>query len=161
MVPPRNCIHRWDSANVVGTVTSSEWLNANIIGSTVTNSNGSFSTSVIVPQNVEAGEHYLAVEDSQTRVIVKIFVSTASLQLSPASGPGGANVQFTGSGYPASTDVGIYYLDPSFGTWNIWTTATSDSSGRLSLNAEIPDLGDPQAVAIAATFLQQFLLEPK
>ena len=131
---------RWDSASVVGTVTSSEWLNANIIGSTVANSNGSFSTSVVVPQNVEAGEHYLAVEDSQTRVIVKIFVSPASLQLSPASGPGGANVQFTGSGYPSSTDVSIYYQDPSFGTWKVWTTASSDSSGQLSVNAEMPDL---------------------
>jgi hypothetical protein len=132
---------RLDSASVVGTVTSSEWLNANIIGSTVANSNGSFNTSVVVPKNVEAGEHYIAVEDSQTRVIVKIFVSTASLELSPASGVGGANVQFTGSGYPASTDVTIYYLDPSFGTWKIWTTTTSDSSGGLYLNAEIPDLG--------------------
>ncbi len=41
---------RWDSANVVGTVTSSEWLNANIIGSTATNSNGSFSTTVTFPK---------------------------------------------------------------------------------------------------------------
>jgi hypothetical protein len=132
---------RWDSASVVGTITSSEWLNANIIGSTVANSNGSFSTSFIVPSNVEAGEHYVAIEDSQTRVFVKIFVSAASLELSSASGTGGANVQFTGSGYPASTDVGIFYLDPSFGTWKIWTTVTSDSSGKLYLNAEIPDLG--------------------
>ncbi len=132
---------RLDSSNVVGTLTSSQWLNANIIGSTATDSNGSFSTTAILPQNVEAGEHYLAVEDSQSaRVIVKIFVSTASLQLLPASGPGGANVQFTGSGYPASTSVGVYYLDPSFGTWNYWTSASSDSSGMLSLNAEIPDL---------------------
>ena len=132
---------RWDSANVVGTVTSSEWLNANIIGSAATNSDGSFSTTATIPQNVEAGEHYLAVEDSQsTRVIVKIFVSTASLQLSPPAGPGGAIVQFTGSGYPPSTNVALYYKDPTFGTWNIWTSASSDASGILSLNAEIPDL---------------------
>jgi hypothetical protein len=132
---------RWDSANVVGTVTSSEWLNANIIGSASTNSDGSFSTTATIPQNVEAGEHYLAVEDSQsTRVIVKIFVSTASLQLSPPAGPGGANVQFTGSGYPPSTNVALYYKDPTYGTWNIWTSASSDASGILSLNAEIPDL---------------------
>lgn len=131
---------RWDSLNVVGTVTSSEWLNANIIGSTNANSNGSFTTSVVIPQNVEAGEHYLAVEDSQTRITVKIFISTASLRLSPAAGPGGANVQFSGSGYPASSNVAIYYKDPDFGTWNMWTSTTSDSSGRISLNAEIPDL---------------------
>jgi hypothetical protein len=132
---------RWDSASVVSTLTSSQWLNANIIGSTATNPDGSFTTSVNIPQNVEAGEHYLAVEDSQLgRVIVKIFVSAASLQLSPAMGPGGATVQFNGFGYPASTSVGLYYLDPSFGTWNYWSSASTDSSGALSMNVEIPDL---------------------
>jgi hypothetical protein len=131
---------RWDSLNVVGTVSSSEWLNANIIGSTVANSNGSFSTSVTIP-NANAGEHYLAIEDSQNvRVIVKIFVSTASLLLSPPSGPGGANVQFTGSGYPVSTPVTVFYQDPTFGTWNLWTSITSDSTGAISFSAEIPDL---------------------
>lgn len=131
---------RWDSVNVVGTVSSNEWLNANIIGTTVTNGNGSFSTSVIIP-NANAGEHYIAVEDSQNvRVIVKVFVSSASLQLSPASGPGGANVQFTGLGYPASTLVTVSYLDPNFGSWNFWTSTSSDSTGKISFNAEIPDL---------------------
>ncbi len=130
---------RWDSSNVVGTVTSSEWLNANIIGSTATNSNGSFTTSVIIP-SANAGEHYIAVEDSQTRVIVKIFISSASLQLSPSSGPGGANVQFTGSGYPASSQVTVSCLDPAFGTWNFWTTTSSDSTGKISFNGQIPDL---------------------
>lgn len=130
---------RWDSVSVVGTVTSSEWLNAVIIGNTVANLNGSFSTSVAIP-SANAGEHYIAVEDSQTRVIVKIFISSASLQISPASGPGGANVQFTGTSYPASTSVAISYLDPTFNTWNPWTTTTSDSSGKIALSAEIPDL---------------------
>ena len=100
---------------------------------------GSFSTYVVIP-NANAGEHYLAVEDSQTRITVKIFVSTASLQLTPASGPGGATVQYSGSGYPASTSVSVYYLDPTFGTWNYWTSTSSDSTGRISFNAEMPDL---------------------
>jgi len=130
---------RWDGVNVVGTVSSSQWLNANIIGATATNATGSFSTSVVIP-TANAGEHYLAVEDSQTRIIVKIFVSTASLQLSPASGPGGATVQYSGSGYPASTSVSVYYLDPAFGTWNYWASTSSDSAGRISFNAEMPDL---------------------
>ena len=130
---------RWDGVNVVGTVTSDEWLNANIICTTATNASGYFSTTVTIPA-ANAGEHYLAVEDSQTRVIVKIFVSTASLQLSRYSGPGGALVQFTGSSYPPSTAVDIYYLDPSFSTWNYWTTTTSDSAGSISLSAEMPDL---------------------
>ena len=130
---------RWDGVNVVGTVSSSEWLNANIIAVSATNATGYFNTTVTIPA-ANAGEHYLAVEDSQTRVIVKIFVSTASLQLSPPSGPGGASVQFSGSTYPASTAIDVYYLDPSFGTWNYWTTASSDSSGKISFSTEMPDL---------------------
>jgi hypothetical protein len=104
---------RWDGVSVVGTVSSSEWLNANIIGTSATNATGYFSTSVTIP-SANAGEHYLAVEDSQTRVIVKIFISTASLQLSPALGPGGATVQFSGTSYPASATVDVYYLDPTY-----------------------------------------------
>jgi len=94
---------------------------------------------VTIP-NANAGEHYVAVEDSQTRVIVKISVSSASLQLTPSSGPGGAIVQFTGSGYPASPPVTISYLDSFFGGWNIWTTTTSNSQGQISVSTEIPDL---------------------
>jgi hypothetical protein len=130
---------RWDGVNVVGTISSSQWLNANIIGTTATNATGSFNTYVTIP-TANAGEHYLAVEDSQTRIIVKIFVSTASLQLTPASGPGGAVVQYSGSGYPASTSVSVYYLDSTFGTWNYWASTSSDSSGRISFNAEMPDV---------------------
>ena len=102
---------RWDGVNVVGTVSSNEWLSANIICTSATNATGYFNTSVTIPA-ANAGEHYLAVEDSQTRVTVKIFISTASLQLSPAFGPGGATVQFSGSSYPVSSAVDVYYLDP-------------------------------------------------
>ena len=130
---------RWDDVNVVGTVSSNQWLNANIIGTTATNATGSFSTNVVIP-NANAGEHYLAVEDSQTRITVKIFVSTASLQLIPSSGPGGATVQYSGSGYPASTSVSLYYMDPTFGTWNYWVSTSSDTTGKISFNAEMPDL---------------------
>ncbi len=130
---------RWDGVNVVGTVSSSEWLNATIIGTTATNGTGFFSTYVTIP-HANAGEHYIAIEDSQTRVIVKIFISTASLQLSPAFGPGGATVQFSGSSYPVSSAVDVYYLDPVFSTWNYWTTASSDASGQISFSTEMPDL---------------------
>ena len=130
---------RWDGVNVVGTVSSSEWLNANIIGTTASNGTGFFSTYVTIP-HANAGEHYIAIEDSQTRVIVKIFISTASLLLSPAFGPGGATVQFSGSSYPVSSAVDVYYLDPAFSTWNYWTTTSSDASGQISFSTEMPDL---------------------
>ena len=64
---------RWDGVAVVGTVTSGEWLNASIIGTSIANSSGFFDTSVTIP-DADVGEHYLAVEDSETRVIIKIYV---------------------------------------------------------------------------------------
>jgi hypothetical protein len=130
---------RWDGVNVVGTVSSSEWLHANIICTSATNTTGYFSALVTIPA-ANTGEHYLAVEDSQTRVIVKVFISTASLQLSPPAGPGGASVTFSGSTYPASSPVDIYYMDPSFGTWNYWKTTSSDSAGKISFSTEMPDM---------------------
>jgi len=130
---------RWDGAAVVGTVTGDQWRNAVIVGTSVANSQGSFEASVTIP-TADAGDHYLAVEDSETIVIIKVFVSRGSLQVSPSSGPGGINVQFTGSGYPASATVTISYSDSKFGTWFVWGTTTSDSSGRITLTAEMPDL---------------------
>ncbi|MCL2431836.1 MAG: hypothetical protein LBH74_00340 [Nitrososphaerota archaeon] len=131
---------RWDSDAIVGTVTSDEWANAKIIGSPIASKNGSFSTTVTIPETAHAGEHYLSIEDSEARVAIKIYVSKAHLQLSPPSGPGGTNVQFTGSLYPANTAINIYYLDPTFNNWNYWTNTTSDSTGKISFSTKIPDL---------------------
>ncbi len=131
---------RWDSTTIVDTVSSNEWLAANIINSTVASgTTGSFSTTVTIP-DAQAGEHYIAVEDSETRVIFKIFMSTGSLELSPASGPGGANVQFSGSGFPAQTQIDLYYMDPYYGQYYYWQSTNSSDDGTISLNAEIPDL---------------------
>ncbi|MGD6851551.1 MAG: hypothetical protein ACQCN6_05765 [Candidatus Bathyarchaeia archaeon] len=130
---------RWDGVNVVGTVSSDEWLNANIIQTTSASSNGTFATSIVIP-NANAGEHYLAIEDSQTRITVKVFITTATLQVSPQYGPGGATVRLTGSSYPASSQVRIAYLDPNYGTWNNWATTTSSSTGTIDYSFTVPDL---------------------
>jgi hypothetical protein len=130
---------KWDGVAVVGTVTGDQWQNAVIIGSTIANSSGYFETNVTIP-NASAGEHFISVEDFETRVIVKILVSQGTLEISPSSGPGGITVQFTGSGYPVSSSVDIAYLDSIFGTWNYWDTTTADSSGNISFTSEIPDL---------------------
>ena len=72
---------RFDGAQVVGTVTASAWQTAQIIGSTVaSHTTGSFSTYVTIP-TADAGSHFLAIEDSQTRLIIIINV------LAPATTP--------------------------------------------------------------------------
>ncbi len=138
---PGNVVYvRWDGSAVVGTVTGNEWLNAIIIGNSIANASGSFETSVTIP-TANAGMHYLSIEDSQTRFIVRIYVSISTLYISPASGPGGITVDFTGSRYPPSEPITISYLDPKFSTWNVFGTTTSNSSGSIQFSAEMPDLG--------------------
>ncbi len=129
-----------DSEAIVGSVTRSQWNNAIQIGNAIANNQGAFEASVTIPNNIDGGEHYIAVEDSEGTIIIRILVTSGSLQISPASGSGGANVQFTGTGYPAGNPVDISYRDDQYGTWNYWTTIYADSSGRINLNVEIPDL---------------------
>jgi len=130
---------RWDGSKVVGTVTADQWQNVTVLGTTAAGTNGTFETTVIIPQ-AETGDHYIQIEDSQTWMVVTVFLSIATLSVTPSSGPGGATVQFTGTRYPASTAVNITYLNPTYDTWDYMATTTSDSSGNIALSFQIPDL---------------------
>jgi hypothetical protein len=137
---PHDVIYvKWDGKAVVGTVTSDQWSSMDYLNSTIADAPGSFETTITIP-DADSGEHYVAVEDSETRLIVKVFMSKGSLQISPSSGPGGISVEFTGSGYPKSSTVTISYLDSFFGTWNNLGSATADSLGNITFTTEMPDL---------------------
>jgi hypothetical protein len=129
-----------DSKIVMGTVTHSQWDYAIPIGSTMTNDLGHFDVTVEIPKSIDGGEHYIAIEDSDCTIIVKILITDGTLQISPSAGAGGANVQFTGSGYPASGNVEIKYRDGQYGSWNYWTTIRADASGNINMDFTIPDL---------------------
>lgn len=131
---------KWDSESIVGTVTSDEWSAMGPLNSTIADSDGSFEISITIPE-ASGGEHYIAVEDSEARVIFKISLSRGTLQISPSSGPGGASVQFTGSGYLPATTVDLLYLDPAYGTWNSLGSVTSTAQGSITYTTEMPDLG--------------------
>jgi hypothetical protein len=130
---------RWDGKQVVGTVTHDQWASTVPIGQTAANANGAFTTTVTIP-NANAGVHFLQVEDSQTWMVIKVYLSLGQLSINPVSGPGGATVQFIGSAYPASSTVDLYYYDSSFGVWNYWTSTTSSPTGTIQFSTEIPDL---------------------
>jgi hypothetical protein len=129
-----------DSETIMGTVTRSQWNSAIRLGNTLTNSLGDFSATITIPKTISGGEHYIAIEDSQSTVILKILITDGTLQISPSSGAGGANIQFTGSGYPPLSAVNINYRDGLYNTWNYWRTVQADTAGNINLNAEIPDL---------------------
>ena len=131
-----------DSEVVVGSVTGNQWLNSALeIGQSTANSLGYFEATATIPNDIDGGEHFLAVEDSQSKLIVKIMITAGTLQIAPASGGGGANIQFTGSGYPAFANVMLSYRDITYSTWNYWTNITANSAGNINFNVEIPDLG--------------------
>ncbi len=129
---------KWDGVAVVGTAFGNQ-ESAVTIGTTIANSVGSFETSVPIP-SANTGDHYVSIEDSQARVIVRIHETTQTLYLSPSSGPGGATVLFTGSRYTPNSPVILSYRDPQYGSWTQLTTVTSDAQGRIQYEAEMPDL---------------------
>ena len=101
-----------------------------------------------IPLSVPVGNYSIKAFDAITNVAVTdtffavyTLVYNSTLVLTPSSGPGGVTVQFTGSNYPQNSPVNILYYDPTFGSWNLWATTTSDSSGNILIYSEMPDLG--------------------
>jgi hypothetical protein len=138
---PRDAIYaRWDGVNIVGTVTGDEWNSAQIIGSSIANSSGGFSLQATIP-SAAVGEHYIAIEDSSCKIIIKVLFSPGIISITPSSGPGGKDVTISGQGYPPSTPVTLEYNDPqSNSSWSSFMTNNSDASGRIVFSFTVPDL---------------------
>jgi hypothetical protein len=136
---------RWDGTAVVGTVTSSEWQDAVIIGTTVANQQtGYFETTVTIPA-ADVGEHFLSIEDSETNVIIIVYhegstklPTEVSISTSSSSTVVGFQVEITGSlvdVYGNGLEDEIVVLQYAFegtSTWTPFTSAQTDSSGRYS-----------------------------
>lgn len=129
-----------DSETIMGTVTRSQWNEAIPIGHSIISSTGGVDVEVTIPKTINGGEHYVAIEDSQSTVILKILVTEGSFQIFPDAGPGGTIIEFTGSGYPPLSTVDITYQDGLYGSWKYWTTVKADATGNINLTHEIPDL---------------------
>jgi hypothetical protein len=137
---PNDVIYvRWDGTGIYGTVSGNEWRNAQIIGTSIADSSGYFSVQVTIP-NADIGEHYIAIEDSNAKIIIKVLLSTGTININPISGPGGALVKITGEGYPASSPVTLEYMNPQTGSWSYWMSNSSEPSGKICFTFEIPDL---------------------
>ena len=142
---PQDTIYiRWDDIQEVGTVTGEQWLNAQIVGTSLTSTTGSFDAQFTVPL-CSIGAHYIAIQDSQTKLIVQIYVmNSTTLNISPYSGPGGIPVNLFGMIFPAGSNVDIKYLDQSnyADSWNYLTTVTANQAGQIFYSFNIPDLGE-------------------
>ena len=68
---------RWDGQSVVGTVTADQWSQTTPMGTTIANSAGYFDTTVTIP-SADSGQHFISIEDSQTRLIITVWVTQTS-----------------------------------------------------------------------------------
>ena len=83
---------------------------------------------------------YTSTVDGGDYEIFVVSFQGGLLQVSPSSGPGGVDVELSGSGYPSSETVTLKYFDSIFGSWNFLGTADADASGNIMFTTEVPDL---------------------
>ncbi len=103
--------------------------------------NGSIPTTALGNMYVKAVDQLespLAVTD--TYITIKPMDLSATLEISPPSGPGGIPINFAGDNYPVNQIVSIYYYDPTTSQWNFLINVTADGLGHISTTSEAPDL---------------------
>ena len=99
-----------------------EGVNAHLIGTGYGEANGSYSVVVDVPEDV-AGLHYIWVKDThtdETEISAPITVEP-TVDTSPSSGLPGDPVTVEGFGYPAETDLDVYFYNWTAGPVVVYT----------------------------------------
>ena len=101
-----------------------------------------------LPASQSSGNYYIKAVDgavgssvavTDTYLTITAAVYNSVLNVSPSQGAGGTPITFTGSGWPSSQSVNIYYSDPSFG-WKLLTSTNANVQGQISVASEAPDL---------------------
>ena len=127
--------------DVVNTNTATTYTQNNFVWTAGNNwINGS------IPTTLALGNYYVKAVDqvlssiavTDTYFTVNSVFYNSTLNLSPAAGPGGVDVVFSGSRYPVGATVSISYYDPSFSTWNYLTSTTADASGQIQATSQVP-----------------------
>ena len=124
------------------------------IASTVSDANGNYAASFVIPatwpdgQAITTGKLVILVATPNFSVEAGAnfdFFTVApnpAVTLSPTAGNAGTLVTVTGTGYPANVNVGVHLaaLDASVGSGDSFRYATgrSDSSGRVTLSFVMP-----------------------
>ena len=132
----------FSAADLTNTTHSSDYANGN--GAWVVGNNWINGT---ISPTVTAGSYTIkAIDDvSKNVAVTDVFISvynviSASLHVSPSSGPGGVPITFTGDGYSPNDVVTISYYDPAFNSWNYFATTQASQSGMIMFESVIPDL---------------------
>ncbi|MCX8172355.1 MAG: hypothetical protein N3D09_01920 [Archaeoglobaceae archaeon] len=111
-----------------------------VIMTSKTDSRGSFSISIKVPQ-LPGGYYKIMVIDEMKYNAYAIFKIVPSITVSPAKGTPGTNVKISGYGFLANSGVEIRFIDP-FNETEILSRerVLSNDSGVIQVSFEIPQV---------------------
>jgi large repetitive protein len=113
------------------TITFNDGVVATTPSPCMTNGAGSFSCTFVVSQ-APHGPEVVAAEDTSLDVASTFFSVTASITLSPNSGPAKTVVTVTGTGFAGSSTIIIH-----FGSMKV-ATCTSNTAGSFSCTFTVP-----------------------
>ncbi len=114
------------------------WENK-LMATSKTDSKGSFSASLTVPQ-VPCGYYKIsAVDEVKYNAYSTFRVTPKITKISKTSGPPGTVVSISGNGFSANSDVDIMFVDPFNETWILsQKRVRSNDTGVIQTNFEIP-----------------------
>ena len=106
-------------------------------GSTTTGTNGSFISTIYVPE-IEAGSHTIKViVGTGTASVVETvqFTVIPDIIISPQSGEAGTNVSIIGTGFARRKNVDVYYNSTT-----LVVSQLTDTSGSFYASFEVPEI---------------------
>ncbi|NHW22962.1 MAG: hypothetical protein HA489_01715 [Archaeoglobales archaeon] len=114
-----------------------------IMASTKTDSKGSFSASITVPQ-VPCGYYRIkAIDEVGFNAYSTFRVTPKITKISATKGSPGTVITISGNGFSADSDVEIRFLDPFNETWIIsQKLIRSNDTGVIQANFEIPQTSE-------------------
>ena len=110
------------------------------VASTTSNADGSFSASLIIPDDAlpSVGEGIDIKGVTSGVDLSPTFVVTPKVSLSPNSGPSGTSVQVNGSLFTPGGKVCPEWLDPATGKHTSIPCLFADSNGTFSTTITVP-----------------------
>jgi len=123
-----------------GTITDYLWSFGDGQTSTEQNPTHTYTQDGTYTVTLTVTDNNLETDDDTTTADISDTDPIASLSVSPSFGPGGVDVELTGSGYPPSASVTLSYYDSALDLWNVLDAVSADPSGDIAYTTEVPDL---------------------
>lgn len=115
-------------------------LNGSPIATATTDSTGAFTTTFVVPNNLQGGNQYpvQATGNTSGATAQANLTVDGTLTLTPNSGPSGTPITVTGTNFTNNEQGQIYWYDPSNGNTTQLGSFTASNTGAFTANITAP-----------------------